>query len=235
MSNPDLSLRSSLGEDSSQASNPDFSLRSSLEQGAAQGSAPQRAAPQPAPQGPIPQGRALSTPEDLLRQFASSPALRQLQAEGQALEAQRQQLQARMTQLVQQQEQQQQDAELLAARERQLAQAHATQPAAPEGPFTEARFSPSSAPRGLAPRGPTPAPRALAPAPRQPAPVVEARSLGAPLEPLIPASRAGNDVVPSVRNLSPEQSQENQQRLIQLLTAQVRIASSVRQFGCTAK
>lgn len=174
---------------------------------------------QPAAPAPAPQARAIPTPEDLLRQFASSPALRQLQAEGEALEAQRQQLQARMAQLVQQQQQQRQDAEALAARQRHLAQAHATQPAVQ----TEARFAPSSAP--------TPAGRALAAAaprqatPRQPAPVVESRSLGlsASLESLIPAPapRSAADVVPSLRNLSPEQNQQNQQRLIELLTAQV--------------
>ncbi|XP_034253764.1 uncharacterized protein LOC117652780 [Thrips palmi] len=61
-----------------------------------------------------------------------------------------------------------------------------------------------------------------------PAPVVESRSLGLPasIESLIPAPapRSAADVVPSLRNLSPEQSQQNQQRLIELLTAQGGVA-----------
>ncbi|KAJ9594248.1 hypothetical protein L9F63_014325 [Diploptera punctata] len=54
-------------------------------------------------------------------------------------------------------------------------------------------------------------------------PGVEVRANGAPLD-VIPHARAGPDVVPSVRALSPEVNQANQQRLIQLLTARGGVA-----------
>jgi len=54
-------------------------------------------------------------------------------------------------------------------------------------------------------------------------PVVEVRTNGAPLD-LVPHGQPGPDVVPSVRALSPEVNQANQQRLIQLLTARGGVA-----------
>ena len=54
-------------------------------------------------------------------------------------------------------------------------------------------------------------------------PAVEIHANGAPLD-IIPEARVGPDVVPSVRALSPEVNQANQQRLIQLLTARGGVA-----------
>ncbi|GFG40955.1 hypothetical protein Cfor_04700 [Coptotermes formosanus] len=54
-------------------------------------------------------------------------------------------------------------------------------------------------------------------------PAVEIHANGAPLD-IIPQTRIGPDVVPSVRALNPEINQANQQRLIQLLTARGGVA-----------
>ncbi|PNF31846.1 hypothetical protein B7P43_G08915 [Cryptotermes secundus] len=54
-------------------------------------------------------------------------------------------------------------------------------------------------------------------------PAVEVHANGAPVD-LVPHARAGPDVVPSVRAVSPEANQANQQRLIQLLTARGGVA-----------
>ena len=70
------------------------------------------------------------------------------------------------------------------------------------------------------PSGPAPGPL---PGLARSGPGVEVRANGAPLD-LIPHGRSGPDVVPSVRALSPEINQANQQRLIQLLTARGGVA-----------
>ena len=72
------------------------------------------------------------------------------------------------------------------------------------------------------PPGPSTLPNAGAPHARD-GPVVEIRANGAPLD-IVPQARVGPDVVPSVRSLSPEVNQANQQRLLQLLTARGGVA-----------
>jgi len=72
------------------------------------------------------------------------------------------------------------------------------------------------------PPGPSPLSNAGVPHART-GPAVEIRANGAPLD-LLPQARFGPDVVPSVRNLSPEVNQANQQRLLQLLTARGGVA-----------
>ena len=72
------------------------------------------------------------------------------------------------------------------------------------------------------PSGPSPLPNAGVPHARA-GPAVEIRANGAPLD-ILPEARVGPDVVPSVRNLSPEVNQANQQRLLQLLTARGGVA-----------
>ena len=72
------------------------------------------------------------------------------------------------------------------------------------------------------PPGPSPLPNVGGPHSRA-GPVVEIHANGAPLD-IVPQARVGPDVVPSVRALSPEVNQANQQRLLQLLTARGGVA-----------
>ncbi|PSN37178.1 hypothetical protein C0J52_27287 [Blattella germanica] len=84
--------------------------------------------------------------------------------------------------------------------------------------LAQARTHTEAIPAG--PPGPLPGIGRSAPGPHG---GVEVRTNGAPLD-LVPRSRAGPEVVPSVRALSPEINQANQQRLIQLLTARGGVA-----------